>query len=188
MMSAHPWHDVPLPEDVSTWFPVFIEIPIGTRVKYELDKATGLLKVNRVLYSAVHYPANYGFVPRTYCDDGDPLDVLVLGTEEVVPQALLRARAIGVMSMRDEAGQDDKLIAVHVDDPDYEVYHDIAELPPHRLKQLHRFFLDYKVLEHKEVLVETPRGAADALQVLKDAVALYAREEQRLRLSRSDRW
>src|SRR5207248_9881898 len=99
-MSVHPWHDVPLSEDPTAWFPVFIEIPKNSRVKYELDKETGLLRVDRVLYSAVHYPANYGFVPRTYCPDGDPLDVLVLGQEEVVPQALLRARAIGVMQMR----------------------------------------------------------------------------------------
>jgi inorganic pyrophosphatase len=187
-MSAHPWHDIPLPDDITVWFPVFIEIPFGTKVKYELDKATGLLKVSRVLYSAVHYPANYGFVPRTYCDDGDPLDVLVLGSEEVVPQALLRARAIGVMSMRDEAGQDDKIIAVHVDDPDYAGFRDIAELPEHRLKQLQRFFLDYKALENKEVLVETPRGSAEALQVLQEAIALYAREEQRLRLGRGSHW
>jgi inorganic pyrophosphatase len=187
-MSAHPWHDIPLPDDVTTWFPVYIEIPIGTRVKYELDKTTGLLKVNRVLYSAVYYPANYGFVPRTYCDDNDPLDVLVLGTEVVVPQALLRARAIGVMSMRDEAGQDDKIIAVHVDDPDYASYHDISELPAHRAQQLHRFFLDYKALENKEVLVESPRGRQDALKVLQDAIALYVRQEQRLRLGRHDHW
>lgn len=187
-MSAHPWHDVPLPEDISIWFPVFIEIPYGTKVKYELDKVTGLLKVSRVLFSAVHYPANYGFVPRTYCGDNDPLDVLVLGSETVVPQAMLRARAIGVMSMRDEAGQDDKIIGVHVDDPDYANYRDISELPAHRLEQLHRFFLDYKVLEHKEVLVESPRGSVAALQVLKEAIALYAREEQRLRLGRVGQW
>jgi len=87
---------------------VYVEIAKGSKVKYELDKVTGLLRVDRILYSAVIYPANYGFVPRTYCDDGDPLDVLVLGQEEVVPQVLLRARAIGVMRMRDEKGQDDK--------------------------------------------------------------------------------
>src|SRR6516165_9157010 len=98
-MSAHPWHDVPLPEDVTAWFPVFIEIPRGSKVKYELDKPTGLLRVDRVLYSAVFYPANYGFVPRTYCEDGDPLDAFVLGQEEVALGVLLRARAIGVMPM-----------------------------------------------------------------------------------------
>ncbi len=91
-MVAHPWHDVPLPADPSVWFPVYVEIAKGSKVKYELDKVTGLLRVDRILYSAVSYPANYGFVPRTYCDDGDPLDVLVLGQEEVGPQVLLRAR------------------------------------------------------------------------------------------------
>jgi inorganic pyrophosphatase len=96
-MSVHPWHDIPIPADPSEHFPVYIEIPKGSKVKYELDKYTGLLEVSRVLYSAVIYPANYGFVPRTFCDDGDPLDVLVLGQEEVVPGVLLRARAIGVM-------------------------------------------------------------------------------------------
>ena len=180
-MSAHPWHDVPLPVDVAEWFPAFIEIPKGSRVKYELDKQSGLLKVSRVLYSAVHYPANYGFVPRTYCDDDDPLDVLVLGQEEVVPGALLRARAIGVMRMRDEKGQDDKLIAVHVDDPEYAVYRDITELAPHRLRELQRFFLDYKVLEGEEVTVEAPLGAAAALPILEEAMALYRRHEGELR-------
>src|SRR5262252_8127112 len=115
----NPWHDVAIGEDPSRSFHCVIEVPSGSMNKYELDKATGLLRLDRVLYSAVHYPANYGFVPRTYCADGDPLDVLVLGQEEVVPGVLLRARAIGVMSMRDEKGQDDKLIAVHVDDPEY---------------------------------------------------------------------
>src|ERR1700758_3416580 len=99
---SHPWHDVRLPEDVEAWFPVFIEIPKGSKLKYELDKPTGLLRVDRVLFSAVHYPANYGFIPRTYCDDGDPLDVLVLGTESVVPMCIMRARAIGFMQMQDE--------------------------------------------------------------------------------------
>jgi inorganic pyrophosphatase len=182
-MSAHPWHDVPLPDDPAAWFPVFIEIPKGSKVKYELDKATGLLEVNRVLYSAVYYPANYGFVPRTYCPDGDPLDVLVLGQEEVAPGVLMRARAIGVMRMRDENGQDDKLIAVHLDDPEYVDYHDIADLRPHRLRELQRFFLDYKVLEGKEVVVEAPLGVAEALSTLQEGIAFYAREREALRHS-----
>src|SRR3954470_206173 len=165
-MVAHPWHDVPLPVDPVSWFPVYVEIAKGSKVKYELDKVTGLLRVDRILYSAVIYPANYGFVPRTYCDDGDPLDVLVLGQEEVVPQVLLRARAIGVMRMRDEKGQDDKLIAVHVDDPAYAHYHDVSQLPVHLLRELQRFFLDYKTLEGKEVEVEEPFGVAYALPIL----------------------
>ena len=180
-MSAHPWHDVPLSDDPAAWFPVYIEIPKGSKVKYELDKPTGLLQVNRVLYSAVVYPANYGFVPRTYCPDGDPLDVLVLGQEEVAPGVLMRGRAIGVMRMRDEKGQDDKIIAVHVDDPEYDSYRDIADIPPHRLRELQRFFLDYKVLEGKEVLVQGFLGPADADVVLRAAIALYARDREKLR-------
>jgi inorganic pyrophosphatase len=177
---AHPWHDVRLPDDPADWFPAFIEIPMGSKVKYELDKRTGLLRVDRVLYSAVHYPANYGFVPRTYCDDDDPLDVLVLG-EEVAPGVLLRAHAIGVMRMRDDKGIDDKLIAVHVDDPSYADYQSIKDLPPHRLRELQRFFLDYKTLEGKRVEVDEPLGRDDAIQVLRDAITLYNNEQNRLR-------
>jgi inorganic pyrophosphatase len=180
-LSAHPWHDVPLPDDPAAWFPAYIEIPKGSKVKYELDKGTGLLMVNRVLYSAVVYPANYGFIPRTYCHDGDPLDVLVLCQEEVAPGVLLRARAIGVMPMRDENGEDDKIIAVHQDDPEYVSYRDIAELPQHRLRELQRFFLDYKVLEGADVEVEAPLGFDKALPVLREAIALYQKEKDKLR-------
>jgi inorganic pyrophosphatase len=175
-MSVHPWHDVPLSDDLAAWFPAYIEIPKGSKVKYELDKATGLLRVDRVLYSAVHYPANYGFVPRTYCGDGDPLDVLVLGQEGMAPGVLLRARAIGLMSMQDEKGPDDKIIAIHLDDPEYADYHDIGGLPPHRLRELERFFLDYKVLEGKQVEVDAMRGTREALRVLRESAAFYARE------------
>lgn len=180
-MIAHPWHDVPLPADPTDWFPVYVEIAKGSKVKYELDKVTGLLRVDRILYSAVFYPANYGFVPRTYCDDGDPLDVLVIGQEEVVPQALMRARAIGVMRMRDEKGQDDKLIAVHIDDPAFMQMTNITELPTHLMREVQRFFLDYKVLEGKQVVVEEPLGAQEALQILREAIALYKKEAVRLR-------
>jgi inorganic pyrophosphatase len=170
----HAWHDVELGEDITQHFRAVIEIAKGSKVKYELDKATGLLGVDRVLHSAVHYPANYGFLPRTFCGDDDPLDVLVLGQEPVVPLCILRARAIGVITMSDDKGQDDKIIAVHVDDPEYAHYRDIAELPPHRVKELQRFFLDYKVLEDKVVNVEHLRGQAEALDVIRDAVRLYA--------------
>jgi inorganic pyrophosphatase len=178
-MTGNPWHDVRLPADPADWFPAVVEIPKGSKVKYELDKETGLLRVDRVLSSAVHYPANYGFVPRTYCDDGDPLDVLVLGQEPVVPRALVRARAVGVVHMRDEKGQDDKLIAVHIDDPEYAGYRDAAELARHRLLELERFFLDYKVLEGKEVTVQGIRGPAEALAVLRAAIAAYAEGRDR---------
>jgi inorganic pyrophosphatase len=169
----HAWHDVELGDHIERHFRAVIEIPKGSKVKYELDKATGLLWLDRVLHSAVHYPANYGFLPRTYCDDGDALDVLVLGQEPVVPLCVLRARAIGVLGMRDEKGQDDKIIAVHVDDPEYADYQDVAQLPRHRLKELERFFLDYKVLEHKTVAVDEMRGPAEAQRVIREAVALY---------------
>jgi inorganic pyrophosphatase len=180
-MSVHPWHDVPLSDDPDVWFPAYIEIPRGSNIKYELDKPTGLLRVDRILYSAVFYPANYGFVPRTYCPDGDPLDVLVLSQEAVVPQALMRARAIGVMRMYDSDKEDDKIIAVHVDDPDYSSYQSIVDFPAHRMRELQRFFQDYKLLEGKRVQVDKPQGPAQALAILREAMALYARDEQKLR-------
>lgn len=172
----NPWHDVALPSDLEKYFPCVVEIAKGSKMKYELDKVTGLLLLDRVLHSAVHYPANYGFVPRTYCPDNDPLDVLVLGQEAVVPLSVLRARAIGVMPMKDEKGQDDKIIAVHVDDPEYAHYTDVSQLPPHRVKEIQRFFLDYKTLENKIVNVEHIRGRVDAENILRDAIRLYQRK------------
>jgi inorganic pyrophosphatase len=169
----NPWHDVELGDSIEHHFRCVIEIPKGSKIKYELDKKTGLLWLDRVLHSAVHYPANYGFLPRTFCDDGDPLDVLVLGQEPVIPLCILRARAIGVMAMKDEKGRDDKIIAVHIDDPEYADYHDISGLPPHRAREIQRFFLDYKVLENKAVDVETIQGPDEAQRVIRDAAQLY---------------
>jgi inorganic pyrophosphatase len=169
----HPWHDVDLGDRIEDSFLAVIEIPKGSKVKYELDKGTGLLRVDRILHSAVHYPANYGFLPRTYCADGDPIDVLVLGQEPVVPLCVLRARAIGLMTMADEKGEDAKIIAIHVDDPEYAHFRDISELPGHRLKELERFFLDYKVLEGKAVSVEDMKGPIDAERAIREATRLY---------------
>jgi len=169
----HAWHDVELGEDIARDFMAVIEIPKGSKLKYELDKDTGLLRVDRVLHSAVHYPANYGFLPRTFCGDGDPLDVLVLGQEPVTPLCLLRARVIGVMTMSDDKGEDDKIIAIHVDDPEYAHYRDIAELPPHRLREVERFFLDYKALENKVVNVRGLRGRAEGVAAIHAAARLY---------------
>jgi len=169
----HPWHDVELGEHIEEHFRAIIEIPKGSKLKYELDKRTGLLWLDRVLYSAVHYPANYGFLPQTFCPDDDPLDILVLGQEPVLPLCILRARAIGVLTMSDDKGQDDKIIAIHVDDPEYADYRDVAQLPPHRVRELERFFLDYKVLENKKVNVENMRGPRDAERVIRDAVHPY---------------
>jgi inorganic pyrophosphatase len=167
------WHDVELGDHVDRHFRCVIEIPKGSKVKYELDKKTGLLWLDRVLHSAVHYPANYGFLPQTFCEDGDPLDVLVLGQEPVVPLCVLRAKAIGVLTMKDEKGQDDKVIAVHLDDPEYADYRDISDLPPHRLKEIQRFFLDYKVLENKVVDINDIQGREDAVNVIRRAAQLY---------------
>jgi len=180
-VAHHPWHDVELPRYVEDAIPAVIEIATGSKVKYELDKSTGLLLVDRILFSAVHYPANYGFVPRTYCDDGDPLDILVLCSEVIQPLSIMRAKLIGVMKMRDDKGLDDKLIAVHADDPNYADYGDVSELPPHRLRELRRFFEDYKALENKKVVVSEPQGRSTALQVLRDAMKLYEAEKARLK-------
>jgi inorganic pyrophosphatase len=183
-MIAHPWHEVELPPESIDWFWVFVENPRGSKVKYELDKGTGLLKVDRILHSAVFYPANYGFVPRTYCEDGDPLDALVLCQEDVATAALMRARPIGVMRMRDDKGQDDKIIAVHIDDPAFADHRDIDDLPAYILRQIRQFFLDYKTLEHKEVLIESPQGAAEARRIYSEARALYDRDREHLLLQK----
>ena len=170
----HPWHDSYVDDAiVRDAFPVVIEIPKGSKNKYELDKETGLLKLDRVLYSAVHYPADYGFIPRTFCDDGDPLDALVLSQEPVYPLTLVEARAIGVMRMRDEKGIDDKIVAVSVHDPAFSGYTDKAQLPAHLLLELRRFFEDYKALEHKQVVVEDLLGPDDAVTIIRDALELY---------------
>jgi inorganic pyrophosphatase len=179
-VAHHAWHDVELPRFVEEPVPAVIEIPTGSKVKYELDKKSGLLLVDRILFSAVHYPANYGFVPRTYCDDGDPLDVLVLCSEQIQPLAIMRAKIVGVMKMRDDKGEDDKLIAVSADDPNFADYSDVSEIPPHRLRELKRFFEDYKALENKKVLVAEPQGRSEGLRVLRDAIRLYDREKARL--------
>jgi inorganic pyrophosphatase len=170
---AHPWHDIALDEPIEEGFPAFVEIPKGSKLKYELDKEMGLLRVDRVLFSAVHYPANYGFIPRTYAEDGDPLDVLVMCQEAVAPMCIMRARAVGRLQMRDEKGIDDKIIAVHLDDPNVREYSHIRELPPHTLKELERFFLDYKTLEHKAVEVAEFDGPYEANRVIREAMAGY---------------
>lgn len=167
--------DIEIPADPTAPFPVVIEIPRGSHVKYELDAQTGMLRVDRVLYSAVFYPANYGFIPRTLDGDGDPLDVLVIGQESVVPLCILTARAIGAMIMRDEHGIDDKIIAVHVNDPAVAHYQHISELPPHQLAELRRFFQDYKTLENKKVEVDEFVGPERALEIYRACRDAYAK-------------
>lgn len=177
----HPWHDVELNNQVPGLIPVIIEVPKGSKTKYELDKKSGLLKVDRILFSSVHYPANYGFIPQTYCDDHDPLDVLVLGQDAVVPLAIMIAKPIGVMKMLDQNEADDKIIAVHAHDPEYNHYNSIDELPPHRLTEVRRFFEDYKVLEKKAVIVKDFLGPKDALRIIQESINLYKAEKDKLR-------
>jgi len=170
----HPWHDIPVdPEEIESYLPVVVEIPAGSKNKYELDKATGILRLDRVLYSSVHYPANYGFIPRSYCDDGDPLDVLVLGQEPVHPLTMMFVRPIGVMHMRDQGKADDKILAVAASDPTMNHIHELADAPPHAMTEIHRFFLDYKVLEEKEVVVDPFEGRERALVVIRQALVDY---------------
>ena len=176
---THAWHDVTPIEDVPTEFTAVIEIPMGSSVKYELDKATGLLRLDRILYSAVYYPANYGFIPQTLAEDDDPLDTLVLCQEPVAPLTLVRARAIGLMTMVDTGKTDHKILAVAVKDPEYNGFREASELPPHRLSMLRRFFQDYKTLEEKTVAVDDFQPAATAMPVIEDALRRYSVVRQR---------
>ncbi len=169
-----PWHDVnPGNGILPSVFNAIIEIPLGSSNKYELDKYTGLLRLDRVLHSAVYYPANYGFIPQTMADDGDPLDVLVLGAEPVYPLTLVEARAIGLMTMKDQNEVDHKVIAVHVNDPEFSSYSDVHQLPPHRLAVLKRFFEDYKSLENKRVVVDDVLPAEYAYPVIEQSLMIY---------------
>lgn len=170
---AHPWHDVRVGTDAPDVFQAIIEIPQGSKVKYELDKETGMLRVDRMLYSSVVYPANYGFIPRTYAADGDPLDVLVLVQEQVDPLSIVRARPIGLMSMLDDNEEDAKIICIHMDDPAFNDYWHIKELPDHRLRELRRFFQDYKALEDKTVRVQDFFGPDRAKNVVESAIENY---------------
>src|SRR5581483_7223515 len=151
---VHPWHDLVPGDRLPQEFLAVVEIPAGSSVKYELDKPSGMLRMDRVLYSAVYYPANYGFIPQTLAEDGDPLDVLVLCQEPVAPLTLMRARAIGLMTMLDAGIQDHKIIAAAKDDPEFNGYTEAGDIPQHRLLMLRRFFQDYKKLENKAVEVE----------------------------------
>ena len=170
---ANVWHSISPkrinPED----FIAVIEVSKGSKKKYELDKETGLIILDRILYTSTHYPANYGFIPRTLAEDGDPLDVLIICAEQVEPMALVRARPIGVISMIDNGKRDDKIIAIAKDDPTYNRYTDIDELPRHVFEEMRHFFTVYKNLENKETAVDEVRPRADALEIIKAAIVDY---------------
>lgn len=176
MSTQHPWHQVSPGEDLPNTVNAIIEIPRGSKAKYEIDKDSGLIKLDRVLFSSVMYPANYGFIPQTYCDDKDPLDILVLSSVDVYPMTLIEAKVIGVMHMIDGGEQDDKIIAVAKNDMSVNYINDLSELPPHTMKEIVRFFQDYKALEEKSVSVENLYGRAYAQNIIMESVALYNKE------------
>jgi inorganic pyrophosphatase len=170
---THPWHDLSPGNQIPREFYSIIEIPLGSNIKYELDKDSGLLRMDRVLYSAVYYPANYGFIPRTLAEDHDPLDVMVLCQQAVNPLTIMHSRAIGLMTMTDSGDQDHKIIAVATSDPEYNSYREVSELPPHKLLMVRRFFQDYKLLEGKVVEVDEILPAAMADPIIEEAISQY---------------
>jgi len=169
----NPWHKVAVGSEAPEIVNGIIEIPKNTRAKYELDKETGMLKLDRVLYSSMYYPANYGFIPQTYCDDNDPLDILILSQITVVPMCLVEAKVIGVMRMLDGDELDDKIIAVANNDMSVNHIEDITELPAHFFKELRNFFEDYKKLENKTVSVEEFQNAEIAKKIVNKSVEDY---------------
>ena len=173
---AHPWHDVPIGSEAPDEFNVVIEVSKGSKVKYEIDKETGLLEVDRILYSSVVYPENYGFIPQTLAEDDDPLDVLVLMQEPVLPLSILEVRPIGLLPMVDEGENDENVICVHLDDPEYKTYSHFKEFPDHRLREIKQFFMEYKKLEEKEVRVEDATDPADAIEVIKQSMERYKKK------------
>jgi len=169
----NPWHDVSYGDKAPEIVNALIEIPRFSKTKFEVDKVSGLLKVDRVLYSSVHYPTNYGFIPKSFCGDGDPLDILVLGQAEVPPLSIMRARPIGYLPMIDQGDADDKIIAVHADDPEMNEIHSIKDLRPHSLKEIRNFFEIYKSLEGKKIELQDFKDRDAALQVIREAFAFY---------------
>ena len=167
------WHDISPKRISKDDFMAVIEIESGSKCKYEMDKDTGLLKLDRILYTSTHYPANYGFIPRTYADDLDPLDVLLLCSEKICPMTMVRCYPIGVMTMMDSGRNDEKIIAVPFDDPTYNSYTDISQIPEHKFDEIRHFFKVYKELEGKETVVNEIRGAEEARKVIQKAIDDY---------------
>ena len=173
MFHFNPWHSVDAGKSIPDSVNAVIEISMGSNAKYELDKESGLLKLDRVLYSAVHYPANYGFIPRTIADDDDPLDILVISSLEVYPMCIIKAKVIGVMHMVDTNEKDDKIIAVAENDMSVNYIDNLNELPPHTMIQLKGFFEDYKKLEHKHVEVNELLEKKFAYKIIIDSFERY---------------
>lgn len=175
-MTLHPWHDVEIGKNAPEYVNGIVEIPKNSRAKYELDKDSGMICLDRVLYSSINYPANYGFIPQTYCDDKDPLDILILSQIEIVPMCLVEAKVIGVMRMMDCGEMDDKIIAVAKNDMSVNHIECMTDLPKHSLRELRSFFEDYKKLENKSVVVEDFQPKEDALKVVEQSVIDYQKK------------
>lgn len=167
------WHDIDPKRITSKDFVAVVEISKGSKKKYELDKETGLLILDRVLYTSTHYPANYGFIPRSFGDDGDPLDVLILSSQALEPLTLVRCFPIGYISMLDDGRNDEKIIAIPFADPTYNKYTDISELPEHIFEEMKHFFKVYKALEHKDTVAGAVKGREDAIDVINSALDNY---------------
>lgn len=167
------WHDIDSKRINVDDFVAAIEISKGSKNKYELDKATGLIMLDRILYTSTHYPANYGFIPKTYADDDDPLDVLVLCSESLVPLSLVRCYPVGVIRMKDSDANDDKIIAIPFGDPNWNCYNEIEELPPHLAAEIEHFFQVYKNLEHKETSNIEVLNKEEAKKIIKESILNY---------------
>ena len=167
------WHDAS-PKSISKdKFTAVVEIPKGSKIKYELDKTTGLLKMDRILYTSTHYPANYGFIPRTFAEDGDPLDVLILCSETLVPLSIADCYPIGMITMEDSGAADEKIICIPFNDPTYNVYKEISELPAHIFDEMKHFFSVYKALEHKDTVINDIRGVDEAMETIESCIERY---------------
>ncbi len=170
------WHDINPKRITSEDFMAVIEITKGSKKKYELDKETGFLMLDRILYTSTHYPANYGFIPRTYGDDGDPLDVVVICSEVIDPMTLVRCYPIGVIAMKDSGKLDEKIISIPFNDPNYNCYKDISELPKHVFDEMTHFFSVYKNLEDKETVVDEVRNREAAIEIISKSINNYITE------------
>lgn len=172
-MVLHPWHEVSIGRNPPQYVHALIEIPKGSRAKYEIDKESGLIKLDRVIYASMYYPLNYGFIPQTLGDDGDPLDIVVLTQVSVVPLCLIPSKVIGVMQMVDRGDADDKIIAVAEEDPSVNDINDISDLPPYLMAELTHFFENYKTLENKKVVIDQFLPREKAYRIVEDSIALY---------------
>lgn len=170
------WHDMNPKRISPDDFVVVVEISKGSKNKYELDKESGLLMLDRVLYTSTHYPANYGFIPRTYADDGDPLDALVLCSEPIAPMTLVRCYPIGAIKMIDNGANDEKIIAIPFGDPTYNSYKDISELPKHIFDEMAHFYTVYKQLENKTTAVDEIIGADEVHEIIQGTIEKYRQE------------